>query len=85
MATSADLESWKALGGTVKEDKKRKRYIAPSGGLLKPSAVSSAVLTSLSEQLTTNSCTSHRRRIHLLGGRKCLLAKLRWASIEIGV
>ncbi|KAK9918243.1 hypothetical protein WJX75_002529 [Coccomyxa subellipsoidea] len=31
MATSADLESWKALGGTVKEDKKRKRYIAPSG------------------------------------------------------
>lgn len=34
MATSADLESWKALGGTVKEDKKRKRYIAPSGGLL---------------------------------------------------
>ncbi|BDA51554.1 DNA (cytosine-5)-methyltransferase 1B [Coccomyxa sp. Obi] len=31
MASSADLESWKALGGTIKEDKKRKRFIAPSG------------------------------------------------------
>ena len=31
MASSADLEAWRALGGTVKEQKSRKRYIAPSG------------------------------------------------------
>ena len=31
MTSSADLEKWKSLGGTVQEVKKRKRYIAPTG------------------------------------------------------
>ena len=31
MASSADLECWRALGGKVTEVKKRKRFISPTG------------------------------------------------------
>ena len=33
MASSADLECWKALGGKVTEVKKRKRFISPTGNV----------------------------------------------------
>ena len=31
MASSADLDCWRALGGKVTEVKKRKRFISPTG------------------------------------------------------
>jgi len=31
MASTGDLEAWKSLGGTVKEQKNRKQFVAPSG------------------------------------------------------
>jgi hypothetical protein len=33
-ATEADLVQWAALGGQVKETKKSKTFVAPSGSLL---------------------------------------------------
>ena len=35
MASSADLECWRALGGKVTEVKKRKRFISPTGETLR--------------------------------------------------
>jgi hypothetical protein len=34
MASTGDLEAWKSLGGTVKEQKNRKQFVAPSGATL---------------------------------------------------